>query len=79
MSLSREAVGLREQRRHALEPLVAELGHAAADRAEEMLVVRRVARRLVALEPLAEVALHREPAAHEQDRKSTRLNSSHTS
>src|SRR5215208_5990072 len=59
-----EAVGLGDEHRHALEALVAELYHAAADVADEVVVVRRVARGFVALEALAEVARDDEAAAH---------------
>ena len=57
---------LREQRDHALEAIVRELHHAAARRADAVLV--RVARRhrLVALEALAEVVLLDEPALDQE-------------
>jgi hypothetical protein len=60
-----EAVRVGDEHRHALEALVAELDHAAADVADEVLVVRLVARGLVAAEALAEVARDHEPAAHQ--------------
>src|SRR5688572_9817959 len=60
-----EAVPLGDDGRHPLEALVAELGDGAAHRAEEVLVLRRAARGLVAAEPLAEVALDDQAAPHE--------------
>src|SRR6266540_1001605 len=57
---------LREQRDHPLEPVVRELHHLAARRADAVLVRLPRRERLVALEALAEVVLLGEPGADQQ-------------
>ena len=66
MPLTTVSVRLRNDRRHALEPFIAEFINAAAYGAEQMLVVRNAACRFEAPEAFAEVALNHETALHQQ-------------
>lgn len=64
MPLPLEVVLLGEKHRHPIQTLIAEFNDAAAHGADQVLVVRLVARRLEAAESLAEVALDDESGAH---------------
>ena len=63
MPLAGEVVLLGQEHRHPLQTLIAKLDHSAAHGADEVLVVRLIARRLEPTKSFAEVALDDESGA----------------
>ncbi len=65
MPLTGVVVRVGKQGCHALEPLVAKLGHFTTHRAQQMFVVRHAAGCFKALEAFAEITFHDEAAAYQ--------------
>lgn len=66
MALMLEAVLIRQNRQHPLQPLVGEFHHPAAPLADQMFVVRLRRHWLVPLEPLTEVVGPHQAALHQK-------------